>query len=203
MTIRTQFVEAARLFADQVEAVPETAWDGPGLGPWNLRALVGHTSRSLITVETYLRRPAPTAELASPVAYYLRVADQLAADDRDAILQRGRAAGQVLGENPATVVTDLVRRVVSVVETEGDPLLTSIVGGIALTDYLPTRTFELVVHGLDIAAALGTEPPRWSEPVTTAVASLAAAIAVGRGSGRVVIEALTGRGRLPDGFSVV
>lgn len=51
----TVFASAAAAFARLVRAVPETAWDGPGLGEWDLRALVGHTSRSLITVSDYLR----------------------------------------------------------------------------------------------------------------------------------------------------
>ena len=37
-------------------------WERPGLGEWDIRALVGHTSRSLLTVEIYLaRRPAAKA----------------------------------------------------------------------------------------------------------------------------------------------
>ena len=41
-------------FAAQVDRIPADAWDGPGLGEWDLRALVGHASRSLVTVLTYL-----------------------------------------------------------------------------------------------------------------------------------------------------
>ena len=36
---------------------------------------------------------------------------------------------------------------------EDDPVISTIFGGMRLSDYLPTRTFELVVHGLDIARA--------------------------------------------------
>ena len=40
--------------------------------------------------------------------------------------------------------------------TAGDPLIEVIGGlGIRLHTYLPTRTFELAVHGLDIARATG------------------------------------------------
>lgn len=44
---------------------------------------------------------------------------------------------------------------------EHDRVVTTIVGGIRLNSYLPTRTFELVVHGLDIttAAGLPSSPP--------------------------------------------
>lgn len=44
------FAGAGRSFADLVGRLPATSWDGPGLGDWDLRALVGHTTRSLITV---------------------------------------------------------------------------------------------------------------------------------------------------------
>ena len=71
-----------------------------------------------------------------------------------------------------------------------------------LTAYLPTRTFELAVHGADIAAATGlavTFPPA----VLAEAAALAARTAVELGSGAAVLAALTGRAALPPGFSVV
>ena len=40
----------------------------------------------------------------------------------------------------------------------GEELLTSIVGGMRLADYLPTRVLELVVHTADLAVALGLAP---------------------------------------------
>ncbi len=81
-----------------------------------------------------------------------------------------------------------------------DPVITTAAGGMRLTDYLPTRTFELVVHGLDIAAAVSTP---WSPPddaLAEAVA-LAGRIAVLRGDGTRLLRLVTGR---EDGdFSVV
>ena len=50
--------------------IPEAKWDGPGLGDWDLRSLVGHASRSLITVSTYLQTTAEQEDLADPVEYY-------------------------------------------------------------------------------------------------------------------------------------
>jgi hypothetical protein len=54
------FEEAAQAFVDLVGRV-RGDWDRPGLGVWDLRALVGHTARALVTVTTYLDRPAATA----------------------------------------------------------------------------------------------------------------------------------------------
>jgi len=69
-------------------------------------------------------------------------------------------------------------------------------------DYLPTRTFELVVHGADIAAATGL-PVTFPRAVLAEAAALAARTAVELGRGAAVLAALTGRAALPPGFSVV
>jgi len=39
------FAEAARAYADLVAGITPEQWTAPGLGEWDLRALVGHTSR--------------------------------------------------------------------------------------------------------------------------------------------------------------
>jgi hypothetical protein len=62
-----------------------------------------------------------------------------------------------------------------------------------LRDYLPTRVFELVVHGTDIALATGLD---WAPPADAVAASVALAgeIAVASGDGVPLLRALTGRG---------
>src|SRR5207249_10881660 len=70
LSIQDAYAEAARTFVSLVRAIPAGSWDGPGLGEWDLRSLVGHTSRSLITVETYLSKPAEREDVPSPEAYY-------------------------------------------------------------------------------------------------------------------------------------
>jgi hypothetical protein len=67
---------------------------------------------------------------------------------------------------------------------------------------LGDRAFELVVHGTDIARATGLafDPPADSLEEAT---QLAARIAVRTGRGQDVLMALTGRGELDPGFSVV
>lgn len=76
--VRAAFREAATLFVETVARVPDNAWETPGLGAWTLRALVGHTSRSLVTVETYLDAGATEIIITSPADYYLQA---LAPDD--------------------------------------------------------------------------------------------------------------------------
>src|SRR3954471_2227545 len=68
---RRAFADAARWFV-RTTALVGDRWNRPGLGEWDVRALVGHTSRSLLTVETYLARPAAAVEPASAVDYFVR-----------------------------------------------------------------------------------------------------------------------------------
>ena len=118
--------------------------------------MVGHTSRSLITVSTYLQTSAEHEDVATPQEYYARIADYMSTAGADAITERGRQAGRDLGADPVRAIDELVERVLGELGTAGDPLIEVIGGlGIRLHTYLPTRTFELAVHGLDIARATG------------------------------------------------
>src|SRR3954468_11797719 len=90
------FADAAGTFARLAAAVGDR-WDRPGLGEWDVRALVGHTSRALLTVESYLGRPATEVEVASAVDYF-RAARSIAAGPE--VAERGREAGRALGADP-------------------------------------------------------------------------------------------------------
>jgi len=193
------FSQAAQAFAELVRTIPDDRWTGPGLGEWDLRALVGHTSRSLITVETYLGQPAEVEDVRTPEAYYLGIANV----DPVAVAERGRAAGVALGDDPAGFVDALVARVLPIADRPDNPLITTVAGGMRLASYLPTRTLELVVHSLDIAAATGLPAPKFGEQVLAEVIGLAAGAAVLQGRGPELLLALTGRSPLPAGFSVV
>ena len=151
--VRDAFAGAADHFVATVTRVPADAWDRQGLGEWSVRALVGHTSRALLTVETYL-----AAGAARVVARVQRAAD-----------------------------TDLV----------GTPA-----GGMTLIAYLPTRVFELAIHTLDLAAALGVAGslPDAAAAVTL---DLVAALARRRGRDTELLLAATGRGALPAGYTVL
>jgi uncharacterized protein (TIGR03083 family) len=200
LNVRETFAEAARAFANLVHRIPVDSWDGPGLGKWDLRALVGHTSRSLVTVETYLGRPAEVEDVPSPAAYYVAIAET----DHAAVAVRGVEAGQALGGDPAQFVDALASRVLAQLDMAGDPLILTVAGGMRLESYLSTRTFELVVHSLDIAAAVpDIEPPDFSDQLLSEVARVAAAAAVLLGRGVELLRAMTGRATLSPGFSMV
>jgi uncharacterized protein (TIGR03083 family) len=195
------YVDAAGTLADVVTAIEPSAWSGPGLGAWDLRGLVGHTSRALVTVLTYLDKPADMEAIGSAEQYYALAARH--STDADAVAERGRRAGEDLGAEPAEAVRHLVEQASTKVNgADLGALITVLGGGMRVGNYLPTRTFELVVHSLDIGAATGIDVPL-SAPVLAHTAALAARIAVALGEGPTVLAALTGRRRLPNGFSVV
>ena len=152
------YLEAAGSFADLVASLP-TPLAGPGLGEWDLRALVGHTARSLVTVSEYLRKPAPSVDVETAADY---VAGLAAVAIDPGITRRGVEAGELLGDDPAGAVRLLLDAVrADLAGADPDQVVTTYAGGMRLRDYLPTRSFELVVHGLDIAAAV---PVRWTPP---------------------------------------
>ena len=196
---RTAFVEATRWYQEVLAQVGDR-WSEPGLGEWDVRALAGHTSRSLLTVETYLRQPAAAVDIATTAAYY-EATRHIAAGP--AVAQRGRDAGSALGDDPVAAVAQIASRVVPLVEgLSGKELLTTIAGGMRLIDYLPTRVFELVVHTADLAVALGVpaEPP----PGPAALAlGLVSELAIAGGHAATLLLATTGRSGLPPGFTLV
>ncbi len=199
--IVSNFSQTARTVGGVVAQIPDDMWDGPGLGEWTLRDLVGHTSRSLVTVIEYFARPVAEEVVSSAPAYYTAIS--AGTFDAAAVTERGRKAGRDLGEGPAARFRQLVDEAVRVAE-DADPTLVvhTIVGGMRVAAYLPTRTFELCVHGLDIEAATGL-PVDLPPPAVEEACALAAAAAAQRGLGSELLLAVTGRRELPEGFSVV
>ncbi len=72
-----------------------------------------------------------------------------------------------------------------------------------LVDYLPTRIFELSVHGLDLARALTLVEPAGLEPGIRASLELAGQLAADSPSATTLLLALTGRGGLPPDFTLL
>lgn len=195
------FSLSGRAFIDVVSAIPQDQWDAPGLGVWDVRGLVGHTSRAMLTVENYLQAEEPgVLSLPDAESYYTTVSEQF---DDASIAARGVEAGTWLGDDPVTVLGELHDRVDALIEEQHESRLVSIGGmGIELDEYLRTRIFELVVHTMDLCQATGLQHSLPIEAVSDA-AALAARIAVAKGNGRDILFALTGRATLPAGFSVV
>src|SRR5262249_27426130 len=133
------FDQAAGFFVETLSRVGPQQWEQPGLGQWSVRDLVGHTSRSLLTVESYLGHPAGGEALAAPADYFVKALASIG--DPQAVAQRGRDAGAALGADPIQAVRDIAARVSALVARSNErDLVGTPVGDMHLVDYLPTRT---------------------------------------------------------------
>ncbi|WP_291048344.1 maleylpyruvate isomerase family mycothiol-dependent enzyme [Herbiconiux sp.] len=202
MSSAAMFFHSASAFHDLVTRIPAASWDEPALGEWTLRSLVGHTTRAILTVESYLALDDPGfPNVANAEAYYARVYRDLT--DPASVAARGVEAGIWLGADPAQAVADALARAMALVDTAGPERIVSIGGlGIELGEYLRTRVFELVVHSIDIADAAGVPHGQPADAVA-ATLHLAAGVAAARGDGEALLRSLTGRATMPEGYSVV
>jgi len=211
MDAREGYLAAAASFGDLVAHIGEAAaqdWNGPGLGEWSLRDLMGHAVSSGLreVVAAFDRQPSSTPVIRSPEAYYALAgqvdpavyAAAVASSTEDA-----RRTGLALSAGLVTTVHDLVD-VASrkVLEASPSAVVVTAAGAMILDEWLPTRIFELAVHGLDIASRTGATFVASEEVVGQALV-LAARIAVVTGDGPAVLRALTGRAELPRAFSVI
>lgn len=199
---RAWFSNAVDGFTASVAPVGDDQWQLPGLGEWTVRDLAGHASRAMITVEQYLAPEATEApQLHDAVDYYLAAADLM---NGPGVAQRGRDAAAAMGEDPVGYFVGLARRVLTLVhQTPTNVLCHTPFGTIGLPHYLTTRAFGLTVHSIDLSDALGQEPDPVIAHLVEPTLQLAASIAARRGMGLVGLRALTGRARLPEGYSAL
>ncbi|MHB8681577.1 MAG: maleylpyruvate isomerase N-terminal domain-containing protein [Acidimicrobiales bacterium] len=212
------FAEAADALVDLVSRVPPCSWERPGLGEWTVRELVGHAARTAFTtIDDYLvtELPADGAAATAPdgtdllsdddpvgvvAAYYLNTRDNAAL--HAGVAERGRQAAADMAADPLAAVRAMAERARSaVVGAPAGALFVSRFGAIGFAGYLTSRIVEIVVHGLDIAAATAVEfspPPAAARLVVAVVAESARR----RGQGTLVIRSLAGRGELPAGLNV-
>ena len=192
------FEEAVHAFVDLVGQV-RGDWERPGLGVWDLRSLVGHTARALVTVTTYLDRPAASEDLMSAAAYVIGTGSV----DPQVVAGRGREAGVDLGDDPAAWVAAAADRALARVRAaDPEALVETVNGGMRVGRYLPTRTFELLVHGADVAAALGLDPDVPPAALREA-AGLATQVVLDQGRGQDLLLTLTGRADWPADLVVI
>lgn len=182
----------SRFLQDAIDLIPDDGWDQPGLGTWTIRELVGHANRSHTLIEEYLLRPRPPEPLDGP---YFRP---------EAIAARGREAVADLGDDPPAAVAAAAAAAIALIgRTDPDATVGSPIRTMALRQYVPSRTAELTIHALDVARALRadlTPPPAALQESLAFTAALSARRSAE--SGTAVLLALSGRGTLPDGYSV-
>ena len=199
--IRETYLEAGEFFGRVVDQVDIDGWEAPALGEWCMRDLTGHAYRALTTVLSYSAKPGDKVELERPVDYFLKAFESLA--DPKQVAERGRAAGLEIIDDPKMMVRGFAMYVKNKLEElSDDHIMATPVGGIRLIDYLPTRTFELIIHTMDLAIALGVndEPPENGLETTIQILGQ---LALYQGHAPGLILAATGRHVLPEGFSVL
>lgn len=183
------FADASGFIVAIARLTPESAWSAPGLGSWSVLELLAHTNRAHTTIEEYLLHPQPPAT--SDSGYF----------SAESIAQRGRVAVDALGNDPAAAIAAASTRALSIVDsTPADSTLGSPMGTTTLAGYLPSRTAELTIHGLDLVRSLHLDVVA---PVSALRESLqfVAARCASREPESVLL-ALTGRVELPSGYSV-
>ncbi len=199
--IRETYLEAGEFFGGVVDQIDIDGFEAPDLGEWCARDLIGHTYRAFTTILSYSATPGDKVDFERPVDYFLKVFEEHA--DPKMVAERGRAAGLEIIDDPKMMVRGFAMYVKNKLdELSDDCIMATPVGGIRLIDYLPTRTFELIIHTMDLAKAVGVsdEPP---ESGLEATMEILGQLALSRGHASNLILAATGRHGLPDGFSVL
>ena len=99
-----------------------------------------------------------------------------------------------MGRDPAATVHAEIDQARAALLAVGDDdrVIVTVVGGMKLSAYLPTRTFELTAHSLDLATATGlpVEPP---DAVMESALHTAAAAVARTGDGVTLLRHLLGR----------
>lgn len=201
--LRRAFTEAARHVVQLVDTIADDQWGQPGLGEWSVAELVVHTTRAGSTIATYAAVPAER-QVESPADYYVAALG----DDgiHDAVAERTKVqTAELDGPLPDFVRHTFAEAEQVLARTPAQRVLGTIAGGIALEDYLPTRIVELVVHGSDIAVAIGSdvEVPRLPMAVTLETLAEVATVRPTGVDAVQIMRALTGRGSLPDGANLL
>lgn len=203
--MRDAYLIAAGTAAGQLRdrAVAES-WDAPSALPaMSVGALACHLAGQLLSVRDLLKaepssaKPIPLldhyrraawvdAELDAEVNVEIRSGAQAVAEEgHEALVARVDA---VLLELPQLLAAQPPDRAV-LIPWQGWSL--------SLDDFLVSRMMEITVHGDDLAASLGQEPPDLPEPVLRPVLSLLVGVAVRRHGQSAVVRALSRSERAP------
>ena len=152
------------------------------LPPWRLRELVAHTTRNICSVVPALSRPEPEQATVGLDDYYDKGA-QISDAIRDRAVDEARADVRWADELAAAV-----RETAEALATVGpDRLIAVRLGAMSLDGFLVTRCVEGVVHGLDVARAVGGDPAEWvTREATTVCAGQLARIGARAGVPAVV-----------------
>jgi uncharacterized protein (TIGR03083 family) len=158
--VTTAFRYASQWWRSIVGAVGDDRWDQAALGEWTVRELVAHTGRAYKTVIEYSEGEVKDPTPIDTAAGYFRI---VLAEQTPHVHIAERARREARDHDDWVVATDELAAVAARVidATAPDAPMHLFVGEMPFTQYLATRVVELVVHGVDLAAAidLPTTPP--------------------------------------------
>lgn len=164
--------------------MPVERYGAPWSDEWSVLELIGHGNRANVLPVEYYERPVPVAQ----PEYFLP----------ENVAERGRQAARQLGDDPVASVRSASDRALAMASSAPDDAMVGTpFGQRRLADFLPSRTAELVLHGLDLAT--GIEVP---DDALVECGAWLVGTAVRNGYGLEVVRALSGRGTLPPGFNV-
>lgn len=139
----------------------DASYDRPtGCEPWTVKDLLAHVLVASRRIPVMLAGPTPPRAEVSALEYFH--GDKLGGDfDRERVEAAQRDARWFAsGHQIVDAIVDAVQESVRLVRTEQEDRLVFTRWGEAmvLLEYVETRVFELAVHGLDLANALGRAP---------------------------------------------
>lgn len=189
------FRESAHWWRSLVGGIDDHQWDLMAVGEWTVRELVAHGARAFKTVSEYVEGDTKDPTRIDTAAEYFRI---VLAEQTPHIHIANRARKEAREETDWVSATDRAWNAAEFVVSKvpGDTDMHLFVGDMALDQYLATRIVELVVHGTDLAEAIGipSPPPRAGSRVAIEVL-LDLSTADDAGS---ILRLLTGRsGALP------
>jgi uncharacterized protein (TIGR03083 family) len=128
------------------------------LGEWTVRELVAHGARALKTVSEYVEGETKDPTRIDSAAEYFRI---VLAEQTPHLHIANRARKEAREEADWVSATDRAWAGAELVVSKvpGDLDLHLFVGEMRLDQYLATRVVELVVHGTDLAEAIGIPSP--------------------------------------------
>lgn len=199
------YLEAAAAAVRQLRdpAVAE-AWAEPSALPgMSVGALACHLAGQLFSVRNLLKAPARDEEPIPLLDHYKRAAwVEAGLDDKVNVGIRTTAESTAAHGHGA-----LVARVEAAFAELPDRLASQDAGrsvhipwqgwSLTLDDFLVTRMMEITVHGDDLAASLGQEPPELPDSVLGPVLGLLVGVALRRHGQSAVVRALSRAERAP------
>lgn len=193
--VHDDYLDVVDRLPDLIDQVKD--FSVPGLGSWDLAGLCGHLLRSVRTPVRYLADPEPMDGPGIGAAQYLAAYLDRRRDDPtldSVVAQRGidEFAGIDPGQFPRLFRTAASAARAALQGIQGARKVGTPYGTYRLQDYLRTRTFEAVVHSLDVANSAGIE---WRPPQPAVNDALLLLVDLAQVTGRAesLLLRLTGR----------